>query len=682
MIVGKGCDLQGMNNDTIDELTISFVWVGLTTVNQMGMMEIGYFTETIFMTAVDHISYPFEPPTKDTFIPSPTTFEPTKNDMESKTPPAKNQVGANQISSSNYKLSVCSAVPPLSPASSSTNSSNSSTPFTTSIDRPLSASSMPQYQRRHTTGAPKALSVSVPETALEGRPSVFLFIFVNPLSGNQQGNDLIKLPVQQFRLRQRPHVKVEIHNILDPDDRQAGFEKILWVQNMIREHQLPPLPKRFCPQHPKHKCLCTGLKNPPSMSRHLHILSGGGDGTVMSVFEMLAQYRIDLDLLFFSCIPFGTGNDFSQVLGWGRTTKTDDVLGPRLSHLESLILDRLDHGEAARLDVWQLVITSHASGYVRRAGSQKPPQQQEQQEQETSSMNRPPCLSTFTSATQCQHHSQQQVPQMKQTQDCTSVRRKMCNYVSIGVQGYVGSGFEERRAGKRWANIWAYTIEGAKWLFHRKFPPVTNFISRIVSSADPTTTLLSCKDPYGQQQDGIHAGDEIQTPPCLTKHPIDLVIQNIPHIWGRQIDLWGDARSGLEVVEGRSGPTDPAHWQPQKANDGYLELMVIGNMYSYIKKLANFRRHVSRIGQFGCPFNIEFRPPPSQPDKKKHPYEKENIICIMCDGEFYEIKDPKEISFELFNQIWTLGKNNKIRLWQMTPTTCGKILLLERPDVP
>lgn len=326
-----------------------------------------------------------------------------------------------------------------------------------------------------------------------------------------------------------------------------------------------------------------------------------------------------------------------------------------------MLLDRLDHGQPARLDVWQLVITSHPSGYVRRAGG--PKKQQEQQPAiatQTSAQppTRPPCLSTFTSATQCQHHTQQHIPQMDQSHDCTSVRRKMCNYVSIGVQGYVGSGFEQHRAGRRWANIWAYTVEGAKWLFHRKFPPVTSFISRIVASttddADPTT-LLSCKDPYTSNSD--------TESPRLTKHPIDLVIQNIPHIWGRQIDLWGDARSGLEIVEDRSGPTDPAHWQPQKANDGYLELMVINSMYSYIKKLANFRRHVSRIGQFGCPFNIEFRPPNEHDQqRKKHPYEKENIICIMCDGEFYEVKDPKEISFELFNQVWTLGKNTKCRL--------------------
>jgi diacylglycerol kinase family enzyme len=38
-----------------------------------------------------------------------------------------------------------------------------------------------------------------------------------------------------------------------------------------------------------------------AQSRHIHIWSAGGDGTVMSVFELLVSNRINLDLIFFSC---------------------------------------------------------------------------------------------------------------------------------------------------------------------------------------------------------------------------------------------------------------------------------------------------------------------------------------------------------------------------------------------
>lgn len=53
-------------------------------------------------------------------------------------------------------------------------------------------------------------------------------------------------------------------------------------------------------------------------------------------------------------IPFGTGNDFSQVLDWGRTIQHTDNLGKRLQHLENLITERLQKSDAARLDIWQV----------------------------------------------------------------------------------------------------------------------------------------------------------------------------------------------------------------------------------------------------------------------------------------------------------------------------------------
>jgi len=150
--------------------------------------------------------------------------------------------------------------------------------------------------------------------------------------------------------------------------------------------------------------------------------------------------------------------------------------------------------------------------------------------------------------------------------------------------------------------------------------------------------------------------------PVLTKHPIDFVVQNIPHIWGREVDLWGNAVSGLEVVQNRSGPTDPSAWTPQRANDGKMEVFVIDNIYSYLKKLANIQGHVSRVGQFASPFQIDFRKPDTTYKGKRWWRRKDNTdykdpstICIMCDGEFYEIKHPKCIKFRRFAQITTLG---------------------------
>ncbi|KAI8393995.1 ATP-NAD kinase-like domain-containing protein [Radiomyces spectabilis] len=528
-------------------------------------------------------------------------------------------------------------------------------------------------------------SVRLQDTETEGKPSIYLFIFVNPLSGDQKGADLIQLPIQHFRLRRLPQVQVEIHNILDAEDREKGLEQVMLIQTMAKLGKIPPIPDddeeseegiHASPSSPSDRASkSTGsstsksTKTPKSApeangrlsktvrTRQIHVWSAGGDGTVMSVFEMLVGCKIDLDLIFFSCIPFGTGNDFSQVLGWGRTIPNKDLLGTRLQNLESLICDRLEKAEAARLDIWQIEMESHPGGYVRQAGPK----------------NRK------------DGHDVAEVKGDKEVHDPVEgdlqIVRKMCNYMSIGVQGYVGSGFEEHRAGKRLANMLVYTSESSKWVFWRRFPSVTEFIDSIVQNGkqvlrcpSPAEAAAAAKSNNASATSVSTDSSPLQPMPEMTKHPIDFVIQNIPHIWGREVDLWGEAESGLEVVKDRNGPTDPKTWKPQRANDGRLEILVIDNMMSYIKKLANIRSHVSRIGQFSSPFEIRFREPPSTSKKhksmmasmkhrwgqrKRNKYEKKNVICLMCDGEFYDFKDPKSMRFELYAQIWTLGRSDE-----------------------
>lgn len=134
-------------------------------------------------------------------------------------------------------------------------------------------------------------SVIFHDTQREGRPSIYLFIFVNPLSGDRKGEDLVKLPIQHFRLRRFPQVQVEIHNILDKKDRDLGIENIQLVESMVKSNQLPPL--HTDEDRPRISEAVT--------TRHIHVWSAGGDGTVMSVFEMLVEHHVDLDTLFFSC---------------------------------------------------------------------------------------------------------------------------------------------------------------------------------------------------------------------------------------------------------------------------------------------------------------------------------------------------------------------------------------------
>jgi diacylglycerol kinase family enzyme len=44
-----------------------------------------------------------------------------------------------------------------------------------------------------------------------------------------------------------------------------------------------------------------------------------GDGTILSLLdEACLKERIDLNSIQVCALPFGTGNDFSQIFGWGQ----------------------------------------------------------------------------------------------------------------------------------------------------------------------------------------------------------------------------------------------------------------------------------------------------------------------------------------------------------------------------
>ncbi|KAG1459033.1 hypothetical protein G6F56_006255 [Rhizopus delemar] len=84
-------------------------------------------------------------------------------------------------------------------------------------------------------------SIDLQDTETEGKPSIYLFIFVNPLSGDQKGRDLIDLPIQNFRLRRFPQIQVEIHNILDDQERELGIKNIKLVHTTASLGKLPPV---------------------------------------------------------------------------------------------------------------------------------------------------------------------------------------------------------------------------------------------------------------------------------------------------------------------------------------------------------------------------------------------------------------------------------------------------------
>ncbi|KAJ2336493.1 hypothetical protein GGI00_000801, partial [Coemansia sp. RSA 2681] len=74
------------------------------------------------------------------------------------------------------------------------------------------------------SGALAALEPAIDE------PTIYVFIFTNPRSGNQQGRGLMRMALRNFRLRERPSVQVQIYDVTDAASRSEGLHYLHQLQ--------------------------------------------------------------------------------------------------------------------------------------------------------------------------------------------------------------------------------------------------------------------------------------------------------------------------------------------------------------------------------------------------------------------------------------------------------------------
>ncbi|KAJ1967031.1 hypothetical protein IWQ62_002102 [Dispira parvispora] len=498
------------------------------------------------------------------------------------------------------------------------------------------------------------------------QPYIYVIVFINPYSGGRLGQELLDLKFQHFRLRDNNRVQIQWFNMFDDKDRTNGLHYLRWilvvkdtVQGILKNTGRRYVnlyaidEEKLKTRNPQAKSGSVRFYDDQNLHRlssedqafiksygyerrinplELHVWSAGGDGTVMSVYDMLVSEGISFSSIYFSCIPFGTGNDMSQALGWERTlSKT--IVSDNLSQLISLTERRLT-GNLALLDVWEVEVTVHDEGYLREI-----------------------------------HKGYQDKPKQ------SVLRRRFCSLFSMGVQGFVGMEFEPRRTKSRVHNIMQYSIQSAKWVLTRKFPVITEIIESIERDGE---IIMRTKLPRlfrervgaSTQEESRNRATQGISPdmvPTLEIHPIDFIIQNIPHIWGRPYDLWGEAKDIPGVVSNRQGPTDSKNWIPQSSGDNNLELFAIENVRSYIRKQLSAKGGLARIGQIENHFTLHCRDPKvyqectertSRASRRRRKIPP-GYTCLMIDGEFYELYLPKAIKFRRHSCIRAIGSDER-----------------------
>ena len=490
----------------------------------------------------------------------------------------------------------------------------------------------------------------------------FLLIFVNPKSGSQQGKtvlehvknhkvssisnyNVISFPVNiDDSLIKQPKELNSKENEIDlgrnnSHDKTAKFDPLvefsIIVFNILDKNEMT-LGKKFIKKY---------LTDFPEFK--IKILIAGGDGTVLGIVEELNKEEIPLMRCIFGAMPFGTGNDLSNALGFGNECKVGDI-----SDFQRVLYTYLI-GTESKIDIWELNLildqTTGAMFDVIKNGEKL---------KEDENKNK---VINFT--------------------------KTFVNYFSVGFDARVGFQFEQRRTSNRCCNKVVYAMEGAKRIFCCK----TNYgltqlldgfleasPSKINNDTDNTNSDKDNMNIITEEKQGDSDIEEVPNEPLIsvddiitsekkiifkTKssgqkdillkgNPVTLICQNIDFYMGGTRNIWGKtSHIGIqqeeltkdEYREYKRQVID--NWKNQAFDDKKIEFFTFEHGIEIgLEKVA--RGLAKRVYQGTGPVVLEF---------KKEPNETERIaltkVYVNCDGEFYHLQNPKEICVRLNTNI-------------------------------
>lgn len=380
--------------------------------------------------------------------------------------------------------------------------------------------------------------------------SCHVFIFYNPHSGNRQGEQVKQYAGQFVRLKRDTSFQVNMFDLSDDNNRNKGVNYLSSLMQMDAENK-------------KIKFV---------------ICSAGGDGSFVWVISNLMQQGIHVQRhgIYFTVFGFGTGNDLSQSLGWGRFVPYKDTA--TFDGFAKHIVSRLQ-GQLSHMDLWQVTIipncgtidrtTSIPHGYIEKA-------------------------------TKCHRHQHTGV-----------MTFLMSNYLTLGIQGIVGTGFEQNRRGSRLFNVLEYVRQCFCNGVMKHLERVPEYVSHI-------------------ENDGNMYTIDVDRRRC--RRMVEILFQNLPGIWGRRMKLWDLCKKNPAIVYPRIGGADQKQWTKSAISDGKLDVYGIGSRIDYMfKQLTPYckRSSLCRIGQFSKEIVIHCVPG--------------SLFHMMLDGEFYVLYNIKEI---------------------------------------
>jgi len=465
--------------------------------------------------------------------------------------------------------------------------------------------------------AHEKINLSVSNDGEMGQPSGKLyysfFLFVNPTSGGNQAAILTKLDVERMIFStfnpKDADIELQIYSIVNKVSRLKGL-KALKAEQKKGKHQV-------------------------------RVIVGGGDGTVLWVVEEMLKAGIDFNKCALGVIPFGTGNDFSRVLGWGGLAPSV-LIGEHLGGLKKM-MNKWVESLVEDFDIWDVTIETHDYGGIRQVFKEKGKK--------------------FIKRFMTSEH-----PETKQQIKITTLNKRMCNYFSFGIDSRIGYGFDKKRTHSRFKNKLVYFCEGIKKAF-LKTPKVNDVLEVVHQEPTALEQTESLHDPAAQQVEQVigenftlypskgsqmtqaAAGNGTGTAPSshsLIKgnHAVFLCL-NIPSYMGGASDPWHKSKGKVGVTDhAKSSLPD---FDDQKFGDGKLELIgFMGPVALAMERV--FPGQGWRLGQVKGPFVVNFKQSPDE-TKPVHTY-------MQVDGEFFDVIAPKCVRVSLSKDL----PNGKIKV--------------------
>ena len=506
----------------------------------------------------------------------------------------------------------------------------------------------------------------------------FLLIFVNPKSGSHQGltvldhitkykvdtilnYNIISFPVnvQDSSQIKQPQELNDKNNINNSDNinndsntkSAAKFDPLvsfsIIVFSIINKDEMTK-GKKFIKKY---------LSDFPDFK--IKIVIAGGDGTVLGIVEELNREKVDLNRCIFGAMPFGTGNDLSNALGFGTECQVGDI-----NNFQRVLYTYII-GVESKIDIWELSIK----------------------------------MDQLNGAIYDVVKNGEKIKEDEEKNKILTFKKTFVNYFSLGFDARVGFEFEQRRTSNRCCNKVVYALEGAKRIFCcKKNYGLTQLLdsflegkasSEIINTSNDNNNNMNIitekssdsdieevpNDPLLEEKEKINIeNDNTDEKRFIFKtktddkkdivikgNPVSLVCQNIDFYMGGTRDIWGKT-SHLGIHQEEASKADYQEYKRQVVDnfkkqafdDKQIEFFTFENGIEFgLERVA--RGLAKRVYQGPGPVYLEF---------KKAPDETEKValtkVYINCDGEFYHLQNPMEICVRLNENICN-GQINILR---------------------